>query len=158
MAAAVDSKSKMKLMELKERMGSLERALADDIAGSGFGFGVREGGSVERGKGKETVGYEEYRSYEGGAVGSSRGRGDDIAGEERYEDSPVSDDEAFLEPTQMAFQDAAYEDEADDEVLDLGFRIGKLRMTDRIGGLFRPRINEEVSKGGIGPMSPEAFY
>lgn len=41
--------------------------------------------------------------------------------------------------------DAAYEvDGEDDDLLDLGISLGKMRITERIGGFFRPRISEEV--------------
>jgi hypothetical protein len=43
--------------------------------------------------------------------------------------------------------DLTYEDDADgaDDMIDLGIQIGKMRITERIGGLSRPRISEEVS-------------
>lgn len=145
-APALDSKSKKKLAELKDKMGSLEKVLEDDVVGRRVGIGLGRGRDVDWGEGKDA---EEYRGHESGVAGPSCGRGNGMAGEGRYEGSAVPGDEAFLEPTEMAFQDAAYEDEADvdDDVLDLGFRFGKLRMTDRIGGLFRPRVNEEASRG-----------
>lgn len=41
--------------------------------------------------------------------------------------------------------DAAYEvDGEDDDLLDLGIQLGKMRITERIGGFFRPKISEEV--------------
>ncbi|KAK2766281.1 hypothetical protein FQN54_007798 [Arachnomyces sp. PD_36] len=127
LAPALDSKSKKKLAELKEKMGSLERVLEFDVAGKGGGSdkGSENGGGANR---------------EGGY---NRGE----AGEENeYEDEPVPEDEAHLEPTRMAVQDAAYEGEADDDTVDLGVRLGKMRLTDRIGGLFRPRISDEITE------------
>ena len=60
-------------------------------------------------------------------------------------DSPEApDDEKDLRPTELVTEDAAFEDEADDDAYDLGFAIGKMRITDRLGGLFRPRLVEEV--------------
>lgn len=50
-----------------------------------------------------------------------------------------------LEPTLMATTNAAHEDDANDDVLDLGIRIGKMRMTERLGGFFRPKLTEEVA-------------
>ena len=155
LAPALDSRSKKKLADLKEKMGSLEKVLEQDVAGKGVWVRAGEGGGDkgkerQRERERERAGDKEYGSYEGGVVG---------AGREGYEDEPVPEDEAFLEPTQMISQDAAYEDEADDDVSDLGFRFGKMRMTDRVGGYFRPRINEEVSMGQILPyMLPGAFY
>lgn len=47
----------------------------------------------------------------------------------------------------MAVEDAAYEeiDGDDDEFLDLGVSLGKMRINERLGGFFRPRISQEVS-------------
>lgn len=59
-----------------------------------------------------------------------------------FRDDP--DDEPYLEPSPLAVADAAYDDEADDDLADLGVQMGKLRLTDRIGGYFRPKLAEEV--------------
>ena len=40
--------------------------------------------------------------------------------------------------------ESAYEEDAEDDSADLGIRLGKLRISDRIGGFFRPRMVEEV--------------
>lgn len=37
------------------------------------------------------------------------------------------DDEKDLEPTPLAVMDAAYDDDADDDMLDLGVKMGKMR-------------------------------
>ena len=55
------------------------------------------------------------------------------------------EDEKDLEITLMAVTDAAYDDDADNEWMDIGFRMGRLRVTDRIGNYFRPKMAEEVS-------------
>lgn len=54
------------------------------------------------------------------------------------------DDEKDLEPTPLAVMDAAYYDDADDDLMDLGVRFGKFRVTERIGGFVRPKLLEEV--------------
>lgn len=59
------------------------------------------------------------------------------------DDSETSVNNGHLEPTPLAVQDAAYADEADD-VEDLGFRIGRMRLGERIGGHYRPMIADEV--------------
>lgn len=64
--------------------------------------------------------------------------------EVQSDDSDSSADDGFLEPTPLAVQDAAYEDDADGDVEDLGFKIGRMRLGERIGGLYRPRIADEV--------------
>ena len=57
-----------------------------------------------------------------------------------------AEDERNLECTPLVALDLTYDDDADDvgDTLDLGVRIGKMRITERIGGLSRPRISEEV--------------
>lgn len=50
-----------------------------------------------------------------------------------------------MEPSPLASVDAAYEvDGDDDDLLDLGIQMGKMRITERIGGFFRPKISQEV--------------
>ncbi|KFZ23130.1 hypothetical protein V502_02392 [Pseudogymnoascus sp. VKM F-4520 (FW-2644)] len=60
------------------------------------------------------------------------------------EDLPQAEDEKDLEPTPLAVVDAVYEDDADDDLLDLGIQIGRMRITERIGGFFRPRLAQEL--------------
>lgn len=56
------------------------------------------------------------------------------------------DETSKLEPTDLASSDITYEDSgAIDDLIDLGVRVGRMRVTERIGGLSRPRIAEEVS-------------
>ncbi|KAK7969496.1 fungal specific transcription factor domain-containing protein, partial [Apiospora saccharicola] len=59
------------------------------------------------------------------------------------------DEERYLESTPLAALDLTYEDDADgaDDMIDLGIQIGRMRITERIGGLSRPRISEEISAG-----------
>jgi hypothetical protein len=66
------------------------------------------------------------------------------------EDTDTSADDQDLEPTPLAVQDAAYADDADDDVEDLGFRVGRMRMGERIGGLYRPRLADEVCNRTFG--------
>lgn len=55
-----------------------------------------------------------------------------------------SDVEGYLEPTPLAIPDAAYAEDDSEEVNDLGVSLGKIRLGERVGGLFRPRIGDEV--------------
>lgn len=112
-------------MELKEKMNSLERFLEEDVAGKKQ-HGVDENNKKDPEDGLFGAGSEEEETSNGGSL-------------------PVPDDEKDLEPTPLAVQDAAYEDEADDEMYDLGFRVGKMRMNERVGGFFRPKLADEVS-------------
>lgn len=60
------------------------------------------------------------------------------------DDDQVEDEEA-LEPTPLAALDAGYEDNGDDEMMDLGVQMGKMRITDRIGGWIRPKLVDELN-------------
>ncbi|CAK7270626.1 hypothetical protein SEPCBS119000_004184 [Sporothrix epigloea] len=37
------------------------------------------------------------------------------------------------------------DDEAKNDMIDLGFKVGRMRLTERIGGLNRPRLAEEIN-------------
>ena len=61
------------------------------------------------------------------------------------------EDEAFGEleswPSDAVSRDVAYDDdntEGAEALLDQGVQIGRMRLTDRVGGLARPRLTEEV--------------
>jgi len=119
LAPALDSVSQKKLNEIKEKMGTLERTLEDDIA-------------------KRRS--EEKKQFR-------RTSSTDLPGEgSESEEGPIPEDEKGLEATPLATVDATYEDnEGDnDDILDLGFRVGKFRMSERLGGLFRPKMAEEM--------------
>ena len=114
LAPALDSASQLKLTEIKEKMGSLERVLEQDVVKKARQRTVQRG---FRPKTEDNEGID-------------------------FRDDP--DDEPYLEPSPLAVADAAYDDEADDDLADLGVQMGKLRLTDRIGGYFRPKLAEEV--------------
>ncbi|KAI6350812.1 hypothetical protein MCOR25_010366 [Pyricularia grisea] len=60
-------------------------------------------------------------------------------------------DERELEATPMVALDLTYDDpdveHTTDDIIDLGIQVGKMRITERIGGLNRPRISEEIEAG-----------
>lgn len=60
------------------------------------------------------------------------------------DEGPQYDDERDLEPTPFAAFDQVYEEDADDDLMDLGVQFGKMRVSERIGGFFRPKFAEEV--------------
>ncbi|EXJ64160.1 hypothetical protein A1O7_00496 [Cladophialophora yegresii CBS 114405] len=122
LAPALDSVSQQRLNEIKEKMGSLERVLEQDVA-------RKEGrtGSTSSQKQRRTS-----ADLPGGEESSSDN------------EAAVPEDEKGLEPTPLAVIDASYEDDANDDVLDLGIKIGKMRLTERLGGFFRPRLHEEM--------------
>jgi hypothetical protein len=120
LAPALDQASQLKLTEIKEKVGSLERLLERDVANPTKEIGV-----------------------------SSPGQERALPGEED-DNLPGNEDERDLEPTPLAVVDAAYGDEGeDDDLLDLGIQMGKMRITERIGGFFRPKISQEV---GLSPL------
>lgn len=123
LAPALDSASQLKLTEIKEKMGSLERVLEQDVAKKGTKIGSRK------------------------AAPEADAEGDEV------DFAPDPEDERFLEPSALTVQDAVYdEDGVDDDIADLGFAMGKMRLTDRIGGFFRPKMAEEV-----GPTSSHQY-
>lgn len=116
LAPSLDSASQLKLTEIKEKMGSLERVLEQDVAKNGAWRETRQAQAA----GQTTM-------------------------EEEIEFAPIPEDERGLEPTPLAISDAVYDEDADDELMDLGVSFGKMRLTDRLGGFVRPKISEEVN-------------
>ena len=150
----LDEAGQLRLAEIKEKQGTLERQLERDVArpslssplaltplpatspwpdwrgpradgGGGAGEGTGMGRRQESGR----------RRSEGGAGIVADEVGDGCVDEERD-----------LECTPLVALDLTYDDDTDDvgDTMDLGVRIGKMRITERIGGLSRPRISEEV--------------
>jgi len=103
----------MRLTEIKEKVGSLERALERDIA---------KPSSSSRASGQQGFIVDDI-DYE-------------LADElDPWPSSYVSVDTAYGDDTSEGIED----------VLDLGIQVGRMRITDRIGGLSRPQLSEEVS-------------
>lgn len=102
-------------------MGSLERTLEEDVAKR-----RSASGSIKREDGAHLL-----ESLDWGGTSE--------------DEAPDAEDEKDLEPTPLAIPDASYYEDGDDDVLmDLGVKIGKMRLTDRIGGFVRPKIHREV--------------
>ncbi|KAL9578811.1 MAG: hypothetical protein Q9212_005483 [Teloschistes hypoglaucus] len=126
----------MKLTEIKEKMGSLERVLEQDVARKGA---------------RQTP----WKADPEG---------------EQVDFSPEPEDQ--LEPTPLAVSDAVYDDDADNDLADLGFAMGRMRLSDRIGGFVRPKMTEEMTeslndgpngnqsnvRGSSSPEQPIPFY
>jgi hypothetical protein len=84
-----------------------------------------------------------------------------LPGQEELASDPDDDEDVKgLEPSGLAIEDAAYyEDEEDNEdLVDLGIAMGKLRITERIGGFVRPRFNEEVRRLVYRKYAETDFY
>ena len=96
LSPALDQASQLKLTEIKEKVGSLERLLERDVA--------------------KTSATSPFPS-------ASR---DGALPDDAEDDLPANEDEKDLEPTPLAVIDAAYEyDGEDDDLLDLGIQLGK---------------------------------
>lgn len=121
-APGLDPESQARLAEVKEKMGMLERTLEDDVA-------------------------RRSRSKSASRSASSSLRPSTLPGQdESYSEQDDDDETRDLEPLNTMTEDAAYyEDEGNDDIVDLGISMGKLRITERVGGFFRPRLSEEAS-------------
>jgi hypothetical protein len=121
-ASDLDIDAQKRIAEVKEKMGILERRLEADVSRP-----------------------------------SSSTPGDNIDNlvlntlpgqDESYKDQEDDEETRDLNPSQYVSEDAAYyddEDDDNDDIFDLGIAMGKVRITERIGGLVRLRLSEEVS-------------
>ena len=115
-----DAAAQARLAEVKEKMGILERSLEEDIAQRNR----IQIGSLSSKK-SDTV------LSEGGI----------------YSEEEEQEDIKDLKSSEYAREDSAYyeDEEGDDDIVDLGIAFGKVRITDRIGGMVRPKFSDEVS-------------
>lgn len=122
LAPSGDPSSQQKLADIKEKMGALEKTLEREVAG------------------------QQAKTHLGGA-NVAKGSGDTGVThiEADDEDEAGDDDEEGLEPTPLAALDNVYEDNADDELMDLGVQMGKMRISERVGGWIRPKLVEELT-------------
>lgn len=127
LAPALDSASQLKLTEIKEKMGVLERGLEVEVA-----HAKKQQRLHQKGGNAVIDKAENLRHSRHVRTGST-----DLPGELPHDESEedgaadVQDDERGLEPTPLAVVDAAYEDDADDEMLDLGVKMGKMRYVTK---------------------------
>ena len=124
LAPAADAHSQQKLAEIKERMGALEKSLEAEVGG--------------------TAG----KAHKGGTkVGLSTGGATmvHVQGPAEEDNADEDDEEEGLEPTPLAALDNVYEDDADDELMDLGVQMGRMRISERIGGWIRPKLVDELN-------------
>ncbi|KAI5361327.1 hypothetical protein Slin15195_G124390 [Septoria linicola] len=120
LAPAMDPQAQQKLAEIKEKMGMLEKNLEREVA-SQSQKGHLGGGKVTK------LTAEEAKA------------------QEQDDEDEVNEDEDNLEPTPLATQDNVYEDNNDDELMDLGVQMGKMRISERIGGWIRPKLVDEIT-------------
>ena len=128
LAPSLDTTSQQKLAEIKDKMGNLEQTLERDVA--------------RRTSSDLSTPY---------IVKLEEEDDDDNQHDDNDEDA---EEEKGLVPTPFAALDQVYEDDADDEIMDLGVQLGKMRVSDRIGGFARPKMVEEVS---ISPFSTISY-
>jgi hypothetical protein len=115
-APSLDGETQAKLAEVKEKMGMLEKTLEDDV--------VRRSTSKPLFEAPRLPGQEPGQS-----------------------DEEDEDDAKDLEFIDIATEHATYyEDEGNDDLVDLGIAMGKMRITERVGGLVRPRLSEELNE------------
>lgn len=116
-ASGLDPDAQAKLAEVKEKMGILERSLEEDVTRRTKADSATIPASVN------------------------------LPGQElSYSDQEDDEDTKDLQTSHLVTEDAAYyEDEGNDDIVDLGIAMGRVRINDRIGGLVRPRFSEEVS-------------
>ncbi|KAK5107422.1 hypothetical protein LTR62_001283 [Meristemomyces frigidus] len=122
-APSLDPQSQAKLADIKEKMGALEKNLEREVAGRAGPKPHAGGAEVTRVPPVDSKLHVDAEDD------------DDLAGEEEDE----------LEPTPLASLDNTYEDGGDDELMDLGVQMGKMRISERIGGWVRPKLVEELS-------------
>lgn len=114
-----DAAAQARLAEVKEKMGILERSLEEDVVQRNR---VQTGSLSSVDKSESTTRPEQIHSRDE--------EDDDIRG---------------LQSSEYVREDAAYyEEEGDDDVVDLGIALGKVRINERIGGLVRPKFSDEV--------------
>jgi hypothetical protein len=82
-----------------------------------------------------------------GGANVTRAHGEsDFTHVDRNEDEEAGgEEEDDLEPTPLASLDNVYEEDADDELMDLGVQMGKMRISERVGGWIRPKLVEELT-------------
>ncbi|KAJ4984509.1 fungal specific transcription factor domain-containing protein [Stagonosporopsis vannaccii] len=116
-----DAAAQARLAEVKEKMGILERSLENDVS--------------QRSRAQNGL--------------SANNDFDPVSRQEMaYGEEEEDDDTKNLRSSDFATEDNAYyEDEyADDDIIDLGIALGKLRITERIGGLVRPKFSDELGQ------------
>ncbi|KAK5699960.1 hypothetical protein LTR97_006094 [Elasticomyces elasticus] len=122
LAPSLDPQSQAKLAEIKERMGALEKNLEREVAGRAT------------------------KAHVGGAnITPAASSGESNVHVDGDEEDEAGEDEDVLEPTPLAALDNTYEDNGDDELMDLGVQMGKMRISERIGGWVRPKLVDELN-------------
>ena len=115
----LDPDSQGKITEIKEKVSSLELQLQKSVVHQRIGSGLL---------GSEVPAYSLDPAESGLEI--SHMVTSDLIYDNAGDDDELDDDED--------------DDEATNDMIDLGFKVGHMRMTERIGGLNRPRLAEEA--------------
>jgi len=121
LAPSLDPQSQQKLADIKEKMGALEKNLEREIASNSA------------------------KAHMGGANVTKPSAMESYTHIEANEEDELAEDEEALEPTPLAALDNVYEDNVDDELMDLGVQMGKMRISERVGGWIRPKLVDELN-------------
>ncbi|KAK4549273.1 hypothetical protein LTR36_007732 [Oleoguttula mirabilis] len=121
LAPSLDPSSQQKLADMKEKMGALEKNLEREVANKAA------------------------KSHMGGANVTKTSAVESQTHVDADEEDEGAEDEEALEPTPLAALDIVYEDNNDDELMDLGVQMGKMRISERIGGWIRPKLVDELN-------------
>lgn len=122
LAPALDAHSQQKLADIKEKMGALEKNLEREVASRTT---------------KQHIGGTNVTRLAPGD------RDEDVDYDDDEDD--LAEDEEVLEPTPLVGIDSVYADDGDDELMDLGVQMGKMRISERIGGWIRPKLVDELN-------------
>lgn len=125
LAPALDSHSQQKLADIKEKMGALEKNLEREVVSKNS---------------KPLLGGAHVTKSPLGETSHTH-----IAPDDEDEGGLAAEDEETLEPTPLAALDNVYDDGGDDELMDLGVQMGKMRISERIGGWIRPKLVDELN-------------
>lgn len=121
LAPSLDPQAQQKIAEIKDKMGALEEGLEREVVGRSASPTHAAGTSTAKAKIPEL---NVPQSAEGD--------------EENYEEN-------HLEPSPLAAMDNVYDEDADDDMMDLGVQMGKMRISERVGGWIRPKLVEELT-------------
>ncbi|UPX19350.1 uncharacterized protein EKO05_0009617 [Ascochyta rabiei] len=120
-APGFDAAAQARLAEVKEKMGILEMSLEEDVAQRNR---VQTDSSASLNKLSST-----------------------LSPVETYSEGEEEEGTEHLKTSQYSREDSVYYEceEGDDDIVDLGIAMGKVRITERIGGLVRPKFSDELS-------------
>ncbi|KAH8727163.1 fungal-specific transcription factor domain-containing protein [Phaeosphaeriaceae sp. PMI808] len=121
-ASGLNADARKKLAEVKEKMGILEKSLEEGVT--------------------KTTHLKHRRTSDMMTPNPLPGQ------QESHSDQEDDEDTKNVTQSGFAVEDASYYDNGtynDDDIADLGIAMGRVRITERIGGLVRPRFSEELT-------------